>query len=215
MGLAGQWEEIEAGLAPDWGDARLLLKLEEAAQIERAAALLGPVQPIRTGTDRIGVRIARDGSGPNQETFCRALGRLDAERLHGILEVVAAQSRPAAAEGPPPPTLTESWDAALAGLPADWSDLLGEIELESSDWFERGALHMAPINPRRVGDRIAFRFRCASRFGYGASAGMVRRCLERCEAEGMRGHVAVLRALSDTRPVGTQGPVWQLDGETV
>lgn len=215
MGLAGQWEELEAGLAADWGDARILVRLEEAAQIDRAAALLGPLQPFRAGPDSVTIRVARDGTAPNGEAVRRALARLDGERLHGILSILATDPRPAAAEAPGTPTLPESWDAALATLPADWSDLLGEIVLDSSDYLERSALHLAPINPRRVGNLAAFRFRSASRSGYGASAGMVRRCLERCDGEGFSGRVEVLRALSDTRPVGTQGPVWQIDGEMV
>jgi hypothetical protein len=44
---------------------------------------------------------------------------------------------------------------------------------------------------------------------------MVRRCLERCDGAGIRGRVTVLRALSDTHPVGTQGPVWQIGGRFV
>jgi hypothetical protein len=31
----------------------------------------------------------------------------------------------------------------------------------------------------------------------------------------MHGTVRVLRVLSGSRPVGTQGPVWQIDGLTV
>jgi hypothetical protein len=44
---------------------------------------------------------------------------------------------------------------------------------------------------------------------------MVRRCLERLDAEGIRGEIRVLRALSDTRPVATQGPVWYVEGKAV
>jgi hypothetical protein len=44
---------------------------------------------------------------------------------------------------------------------------------------------------------------------------MVARCLSRCDEDGIQGNVAVLRVLSDTRPVQTQGPVWQIDGKTV
>ena len=215
VSLAGQWEEIEAGLPADWDDARVRLTVEEAAQTTRAAALLGPLQPFRAGPDSVSIRVARDGSGPSAETARRALRRLDAERLHGTLSVVSVHARAALPEAPPAATLAESWDAAVATLPADWSDLLGEIELDSSDYLDRGALHLAPVNPRRVGDRTAFRFRSASRFGYGASPGMVRRCLERCDDDGMHGRVEILRALSDTHPVGTQGPVWQIDGATV
>jgi hypothetical protein len=100
-------------------------------------------------------------------------------------------------------------------LPADWSDLFAEFELASSDFLAGAALHLAPINPRRDGTRLALQFRSARRFGYGAAPQMVRRCLERCDAAGIHGRVRFLRALSDTRPVQTQGPVWQLDGRTI
>jgi hypothetical protein len=160
------------------------------------------------------MRIAR-GGGPSAEGLRRALGRLDAERLHGTLWVGGVEEREQAAEAPQALSLPESWDAAVAGLPADWSDLLGEIEFSSSDYLEPGALKLAPINPLRVGDSLRLQFRSASRFGYGASPGIVRRCLERCDEAGMSGKVTVLRALSDTRPVATQGPVWLLDGRFV
>jgi hypothetical protein len=116
---------------------------------------------------------------------------------------------------PPEVGLPSSWDAALATLPADWSDLLGEVELVAAESFDRAALHLAPINPRRDGTRLALRFRSARTTGYGASPQMVRRCLERCDEEGIGGSVLVLRALSDTHAVQTQGPVWQIAGRTV
>ncbi len=100
-------------------------------------------------------------------------------------------------------------------MPGDWSDLYGEVELDSSDYLDRAALLLAPVNPARDGNRVAFRFRAARRFGYGVSPEMARRCLERLDAEGTRGTVRVLRALSDTRPVQTQGPVWYVGGKSV
>jgi hypothetical protein len=71
------------------------------------------------------------------------------------------------------------------------------------------------VNPARYGGVAGFRFRCARRFGYGASAGMTRRCLERLDHEEIRGSVEILRALADTKPVQTQGPVWYLGGRSV
>jgi hypothetical protein len=147
----------------------------------------------------------------------RLLGRVDAAGIAGTLRVLGAE---APAEPPPaaseaPTTLAASWAAELAKLPSDWSDVFGEIELISSDYLEAAALQLVPINPRLTSPGTTFRFRCAARFGYGASPGMVARCLERCDAKGIRGTVRVLRALSDTRPVGTQGPVWQVGGRTV
>jgi hypothetical protein len=107
------------------------------------------------------------------------------------------------------------WDEELAALPDDWTDLYAEVEFESTDYLERGALLMAPLNPARYGAKPGFRFRVARRFGYGASTEMTRRCLQRLDEEGIRGAVRVLRALSDTRPVQTQGPVWYVGGRSV
>jgi hypothetical protein len=44
---------------------------------------------------------------------------------------------------------------------------------------------------------------------------MVWRCLERLDERGLPADVRVLHALSDTKPVGTQGPVWYLEGKAV
>jgi hypothetical protein len=44
---------------------------------------------------------------------------------------------------------------------------------------------------------------------------MVRRCLERLDGADIRGEVHILRALSDTKPWATQGPVWYVDGRSV
>jgi len=215
MSLATDWQALEAAFPAEWQEARASLVLEEARELDRSLALLAPLQPVRAGRDTIAVRIVRSGAGPGPEALRRGLARLDAERLHGRLSADASGSRPPTRAGPARKTLAESWDEALAPLPADWSDLLGEIELDSSDYLEPGAIQLAPINPRRVGGDLRLQFRSARAFGFGASPGMVRRCLERCDAIGIRGRVHVVRALSDTQPVGTQGPVWQLDGRTV
>jgi len=51
--------------------------------------------------------------------------------------------------------------------------------------------------------------------GYGVSPEMARRCLERCDAAGIEGGISVLRALSGSRHVATQGPVWLENGRTL
>ena len=79
----------------------------------------------------------------------------------------------------------------------------------------RAALLGAPLNPTRVPDAIALRFRVSGKQGYGASPLMVRRCLERMDAEGIAGRVTVLHALSETENAVTQGPVWRLAGRSV
>jgi hypothetical protein len=157
---------------------------------------------------------ARRGTGPSPDIVRRLLARVDAEGIRGELEVVGVDEAAAALEISRS-TLVENWDAAVAVLPPDWSDLYAEVELVSSDWLERAALLMAPVNPARYGGLPAFRFRVASNFGYGASPAMTRRCLERVDQEGIRGEFRILRALSDTEPVGTQGPVWYVEGRSV
>jgi hypothetical protein len=216
MGLGDDWRGIEPKLPADWIDVRLRFTVADPPQLPRAAALLGPLQPVALETGALTLRIARGGS-PGPEALRRALKRLDSERIGGRLDLIAYGNRPATAleEPAPPSRLPGEWDAALATIPADWSDVLGELELASSDYVDRAAVHLVPINPRRQGLTLRLQFRCARRFGYGASPGMVRRSLERCDADGIRGSVQVLRVLSDTDPVGTQGPVWHIAGQMV
>jgi len=216
--LAAQWQDLLPALPGAWREASFRLRLEDTGRLDRAAAVLAPLQPVRSAPASLSFRAARDGSGPSPEMVARLLELLGRERLDGALEVVSTAGAEARATSTAPQaSLTASWDAALATLPADWSDLLAEVELDSSDFLERAALHLAPINPRRDGDRdrLALRFRGARSFGYGGSPQMVRRSFERCDEDGIRGRVSVLWALSQTRPVGTQGPVWLLDGRTV
>ena len=216
MALVKDWQELEAALPPRWVEARIGFTLEEPGEVERALALLGPLQPVRTGAGSASILVARGAAaGPSPEALRRALQRLDAERLRGRLEVVSLDEAPEETEERTGHRLPEAWDAAVAALPADWSDLLGEVDLDSSDYIEPASLHLAPLNPRLVGNTLRLQFRSARRFGYGASPGMVRRCLERCDAAGITGRIEVLRVLSDTQPVGTQGPVWQIGGRMV
>jgi hypothetical protein len=213
MGLVDQWTAIERGLDPKWRDARLDLVVDDAAQLSRASALLGPASPGRTG-NTIRFTTARGGAMVGPEAVRRMLKRIDDERIGGTLTLVSS------GEAAPEPVITRAslaaeWDAALAVLPSDWSDLLCELELTSSDHIERGALLIAPLNPIQGTGRPGFHFRCAHTFGYGASSGMVRRCLARLDEERIPGEVRVLRAMSDTHPVGTQGPVWRIGERAV
>jgi hypothetical protein len=213
MGLAEQWNAIEARLDPRWLDAQLELRVADETQRNRASTLLGPAGPGRAGTS-IRFSGTRDGSGVGPEAVRRMLRRIDAEGIAGTLSLVTA------IDAPPERAVSRSslateWDAAVAVLPADWSDLLCEIELTSSDHVDRAALLLAPLNPIQVTEELGFRFRCARTFGYGVSAGMARRCLARLDEEPIPGSVRILRALSDTHPVGTQGPVWYVGGKAV
>jgi hypothetical protein len=216
MRLVEQWRRIVRDLPPGWTDARLTLTLATEEEARRAAALLAPLNPGRRETT-IHFFCARRGAGPPPELVNGLMRRLDNEGIRGLqgeLKLVRA-GEPVAEPAVSRATLAATWDAAVAALPPDWSDVYAEVELVSTDWLERGALLMAPLNPARYGGRAALRFRAARVFGYGASAEMTRRCLERLDEEGIRGEVRILRALSDTEPVATQGPVWYVEGHSV
>src|SRR6476659_7812492 len=214
VSLVDQWQEILAGLPENWADARLRLTVE-GDDAAKAAANLGPLNPAQRG-NLMRFYVTRRGAAASPALVERLLARIDQGQIRGTLELVGAgeATEPAAAELKQA-TLAATWDAELAALPPDWSDLYAEVELVSSDWLERAALLMAPVNPARYGGLPAFRFRVASSFGYGASPAMTRRCLERVDQEGIRGEFRILRALSDSEPVGTQGPVWYVEGRSV
>jgi hypothetical protein len=213
VSVVEQWERIARGLPEDWGDARLALAVEDEARVARAAALLGPLNPGRRGRE-LRFFTARRGAGFGPDQLRRLLRRLDEEGVGGTLELLASDS-PTVAPAVSRASLAGSWDGLLAALPDDWSDLYCELELTSGGHLELAALLLAPVNPARYGGTPGVRFRVARRRGYGASAGMARRCLERLDAEGITGKLDILRALSDTQPVATQGPVWRVGGRSV
>jgi hypothetical protein len=212
---AVQYEELESRLPDDWTEARFVLKVDDRAQAERAASLLIPFAPGRVGNE---VRFMVPRHGGKRDQARRLLARIDREGIKGTLELVTAASGAAApAEEPQAdwPSAAAAGDAEVARLPEDWTDVYAQVELASSDFLDRAALLLAPLNPSRFDDSAGFRFRVARTYGYGASPEMARRCLERLDEEGIRARVKILHALSDTRPVVTQGPVWYVDGRAV
>jgi len=214
VSLVGQWRSLADGLPEGWRTAGLRLELRERESADRAAALLGPAQPFRAEPDTLRFDTARDGSATGPDGVTRLLARLDDARIGGTLTLASSQQAPPrAARGET--LLADAWDTALVGLPPDWSDLLCELALLSTDYVERAAVLCIQMNPRRDGDRAAMRFRAARQKGYGVAPEMARRCFERCDAEKIHGTVTVLRVISDSRHVATQGPVWLSAGQTL
>ncbi len=215
MRAVDQWEAIRTNLPEGWEEARVSFVVEEASAVPAAAAVLAPLGPGRTGNE-LRFHVRHSGTGSPQ-AVTNLLGRLDRKRIWGTLGLVDTKSAaPAAGERRPvTQRLAEAWDAALEQLPPDWSDLLCELELDSSDYVPRAALLGAPLNPTRVPGEIALRFRASGKQGYGASPGMARRSLERMDAERITGRLTVLHALSDTENAVTQGPVWRIAGRSV
>jgi hypothetical protein len=201
--LVEQWNQVQSGLDPSWSDVRLSLRIDNERARERAVALLAPAGPGRSGV-MIRFYVTRSGRGLGPEAARRLLGRIDAERIRGQLTLMGT-SEAEAPQDVARPTLAAEWQAALEMLPSDWSDLVAELELDSSVDVDRAAVLCAPLNPMQLTGKPGFGFRCASDRGYGASAGMVGRCLTRLDEAGITGHVRVMRVLSDVHPVGTQG----------
>jgi hypothetical protein len=173
--------------------------------------MLGPAGPYRAAPTVLLFGVARDGTGTSPDNLVRLLRKVPS----GTLVLSGSQAAPERVPTRELQTLTASWDAAIAGLPADWSDLYVELQLTSTDFVERASVLCVQCNPRRDGQRAALRFRCARVRGYGVSPEMARRCLERCDGERIRGSVSILRAISDSKPVATQGPVWIANGKTI
>ncbi|HEU5244752.1 MAG TPA: hypothetical protein VFU33_10160 [Gaiellaceae bacterium] len=204
MPLVDRWNSVERSLDPSWIEVTLSLAINDDAGRSRAAALLGPAGP-GVGGKQIRFHVSTRGTGIGPEAARRLLRRIDEEGIVGRLELVESRGLPPTPEQPSR-SLADGWQAALEVLPSDWSDLVAELELDSSADIDRAAVLCAPINPiQPPGGKPGFRFRCASRHGYGASPGMVGRCLARLDEAAITGRVRITRALSDVHPVGTQG----------
>jgi len=211
--LAGQFNELELDLVDEWAELRFQLTVDDESRAERAAALLAPANPGRRGRV-IHFESERRGPGIGPEAIRRLLERLDDEGSAGTLELRSVVKAPPE-ELRRKATLRAQWERRLTTVPSDWSDIYAEVRLDSTDYLERGALLLAPVNPVRFGGPAALRFRSAHHFGYGVSPEMAARCFERCDEEGITGDVEIIYVLSDTHPVGTQGPVWLLGGRTI
>lgn len=229
MRAVDQWRLIEAELPERWEEVRLSFVVEDPAAISAAAGVLGPLGPGRAGHELR--MLVRPSGATGAQQLSNLLGHLDRKRLWGTLSLrdVAVTPRteepapaaapeaatPAVAREEAAPTLVDGWDALVASLPPDWSDLLCRLELDSTDYLARSALLGAPLNPTRTPHESELRFRASGKSGYGASPLMVRRCLERMDEAGLTGRLEVVNALSETENVGTQGPVWRVAGRSV
>ncbi|MGH3031107.1 MAG: hypothetical protein ACRDNE_10145 [Gaiellaceae bacterium] len=220
MALAERLNDILAGLPRGWERARVDVTVEEPEEADRAAIVLAPATPGRSGsTFHLHVASGTQRLAATPEMVRRVLQRLDTEGIRARIWLVGHEDAPAEAAAPaarePNRALSAQWDTLIARLPSDWSDLYAELQLDSTDFLERGALLLAPVNPARYGGPAGLRFRAASRRGYGVAAGMARRCLERLDEEGITGRLRPLRVLSDTHHASTQGPVWLVGGRSV
>jgi len=214
MKLVDQWRAIQEGLPENWSEVRVTLTTEQLSDLPRAAQVLGAINAGRVG-QALTFDVERSGANSAQKA-AHLFQRLDDERTWceiAASDVAVAEAPAASVSAREVRPVAQTWDGALAELPSDWSDLLCELEIFSSALLDRTALLCAPINPTRAGTRTAFTFRCSAGPGYGVSASMARRCFERLDEDGIEGVTSVLRVLSDTDMVATQGPVWVVGGK--
>jgi hypothetical protein len=212
VGLVAQWDGMVAQLSADWREVGVRLRLARAGDAPRAAALLGALSPGLAG-DKLHLRVTSRGEA-TPSLVRRLLARLDEHDIRGTLELIASAEEAGAgqpsatAEDASAASLAAAWDDLVAGLPDQWTDLLCLVEMRSSDDLAPAALALAPLNPSRHDKSLAFRFRVARQFGYGAAPAMAHRCLERLDEQDLPGSLMLLEVLSDTQPVLTQGPTF-------
>ena len=167
MKLVDQWSAIEAGLPGRLGGraahahdragraicrGRTGARLDQRRQGRLDARLRR--QPRRRSSGAAG---GERGSSSASTTSGPGAGSSRSRVAAAI--AAPASTRPVAGAGRC--SVAASWDAALAPLPSDWTDLLCELEIDSSTLLDRTALLCAPLNPTRDGDALAFTFRCS------------------------------------------------------
>ena len=90
MALAERSEELLNGLPRGWRRARLELTVDEPEEADRAALILGPAAPGRTGNRFVlNLYDGPERLGTRPEMVQRVLARIDAEEIRGRLRVVA------------------------------------------------------------------------------------------------------------------------------
>ncbi|MGH3011157.1 MAG: hypothetical protein ACRDMY_04830, partial [Gaiellaceae bacterium] len=113
MALADRVDELVRGLPRDWQRARLELTLDEPEEADRAALILAPASPGRTGTTfTVHVYDGLVGAGATPGLARRVLSRLDEAGIRGRLRLAEAERPaplPATAAPAQPPTLAGSW----------------------------------------------------------------------------------------------------------
>jgi hypothetical protein len=103
--LAEDFDDLVARLPADWSDLYLELELASSADVDRAALLLGPVNPFLHEGARPAFRFRsarRFGYGAAPQMTRRSLERLDEEGIAGKLRLLRVQSdtAPVLTQGP-------------------------------------------------------------------------------------------------------------------
>ena len=213
VALADDFRALLQDLPNDWEEASIVAHFHDEPTARRAAALLLSLNPgHHDGAVRF-VDLTSGGSSPRPRAARPAPHRRGTTRRRGGARVEYGRNRRSPKRRAPPsrlPGTSRSRRCLRTGATStpSWSYARPTTSSRGRCSPRRSTLPASTSGP-------AFRFRCAREFGYGAAPGMVRRCLERLDGAEIRGEVRILRALSDTKPWATQGPVWYVDGRSV
>ena len=217
MALVEQWDEIEAGARAGLGGRRGCA-CDSPTRPSRAARrrCSRRSDPWRTGRRAAPLRRPAPAPARAPDAILRGLRRLDARG-----DRRDARARPLRRTAPAPGSRERAAEprGRVGRAARDAAARLERPLPRARPGLERlrsacRARHVAAEPAPRAGRPSSASAR-ASRFGYGASPGMVRRCLERCDRDSLTGELRTLRVLSDTFAVSTQGPVWTIGGRTV
>src|SRR3954451_18125052 len=143
VSVADQWKAIGSELPSGWTHVRLRLALKDRGTADRAAAMLGPAGAYRAAATVLLFDVARDGSATSPDNLARLLRNVP----NGALTLSGSKAHEPVSPAREITTLTQSWDRAITGLPADWSDLYVEVSLTSTDFVEPAAVLCVQCNP--------------------------------------------------------------------
>ncbi len=152
MQAVEQWRVIEKNLPEGWEEARLTFTVEDEASADAAAEVSRRSAPVGSGESCDSTCDARVPHGP--ESVRNLAQRLDRRRIWGSLEglstfgsrrLLSRQLLLRVGRRLRPRELLQTHGTMrLRTPPPDWSDLLRELEVDSSDYLPRAALLGAP-----------------------------------------------------------------------
>ena len=221
MKLVDQWRTIEDGLPAGWEDVRLTLTTEQPGDLPRAAQVLGPINAGKVGSSarlprppRRGPARGPDGDAPLRAPRRRANlvpSRAVAARRASLGASASSVAEPARRCGVGRDELGRG--ARPPPVRLDRSPLRARDRLEHAARPNGAPLRSAQPGPRRLAPRLHVPLLGPLRLRRLAVDGPA--LLRASRHESITGRTRVLRVLSDTDNVDTQGPVWLVGGKTL
>ena len=220
--LTAAWDSSSSGVASGrtcptgWarGAPDLTLPRTPSSARERPRCS-APPSPGRLRRRRCASRSRAPAAAIGPDQAAKLLGKLDDERIRGTLTLVEVGERAPTRGG-----AARAARRAVGRGAREPARRTGATCSASSSWTRATTSRaprcwLAPLNPARVPDRSAFRFRVAQQLRLRRlAADDARAASSALDAGGdPRRGSTILRVLSDTHNVATQGPVWRVGGQ--